>query len=190
MQLNKQAGQHAAEIHLSVLGGFALQRKDGEVVEISNRKARAVLAYLALVPNNIESRERLAGLLWSDRAEEQARGSLRQTLKQIRLMFAEAGFEGFKSGRVDVKLAAQDCEVDLLDVAGSLEQHGAIADILLSEAGRPERILYGLETLDQSFAAWLHVVRQNWHERLIAHLDAAISTSDTETAKRNRIPAE
>ena len=92
MQLSKHAELHAAELRLSVLGGFALQRANGEAVQISNRKARALIAYLALTPNNTESRERLAGLLWSDRAEEQARGSLRQTLKQIRLLFADIGF--------------------------------------------------------------------------------------------------
>ena len=38
----------------------------------STRKAEALLAYLAFTPGKARSRDQLAGLLWSDRAETQA----------------------------------------------------------------------------------------------------------------------
>ncbi|MBB3764093.1 AfsR/SARP family transcriptional regulator [Sphingomicrobium lutaoense] len=49
-----------------------------------SRKACAVLAYLASRPGETIARERLAGLLWGDRAEPQARASLRQAIFDIR----------------------------------------------------------------------------------------------------------
>jgi DNA-binding SARP family transcriptional activator len=42
-------------------------------VEIGARKARALLAYLALRPGVAVPRETLAGLLWADRGDEHRR---------------------------------------------------------------------------------------------------------------------
>jgi DNA-binding SARP family transcriptional activator len=53
-------------------------------VELPLKKAQALLAFLALAPGHRCARERLAGLLWSDTPDEQARNSLRQTLFAIR----------------------------------------------------------------------------------------------------------
>ena len=70
-------------IELTLLGQFSLTR-DGQPVELKNRKARALLAYLAMTPGRAHSREKLAGLLWGERFEDQARASLRQALHALR----------------------------------------------------------------------------------------------------------
>ena len=49
-----------------------------------SRKARALLAYLTLQSGQKVSRERAAGLLWSESPEAQARASLRQVLSELR----------------------------------------------------------------------------------------------------------
>ena len=51
-------------------------------------KAIALLAYLALEPGP-HSREELAGLLWGESPEAEARASLRQTLRAIRAAFGD-----------------------------------------------------------------------------------------------------
>src|SRR3546814_20850942 len=51
---------------------------------LSSRKFAALLAILACQPGALHSRARLADLLWSRSAEAQARGSLRQALRQLR----------------------------------------------------------------------------------------------------------
>ena len=48
----------------------------GREVKLKTRKAGAVLAYLALSETWQESRERLAGFLWSESEEMKARGLL------------------------------------------------------------------------------------------------------------------
>ena len=70
-------------IALNILGPFQLWR-GGEPVLIGAKKNRALLAVLALSPGLSTSRERLAGLLWGDRQDEQARSSLRQSLALLR----------------------------------------------------------------------------------------------------------
>lgn len=54
-----------------------------------SRRAQAMLAYLAQQPGMRAERGALADLLWSDRAEEQARASLRQELSVIRRLLPE-----------------------------------------------------------------------------------------------------
>jgi len=70
--------------HLVIRGSFALKRPDGRDVELRGRKAQAIVAYLAAHLGEHVSRDRLAELLWPDRHDSQARGSLRQSLLEIR----------------------------------------------------------------------------------------------------------
>jgi len=69
---------------LDCRGSFALWDGDGRLVTIRGRKARAILAYLVTNPHEHVTRERLIQLLWPDRGMAQARGSLRQSLVEIR----------------------------------------------------------------------------------------------------------
>lgn len=55
---------------------------DGKLVEISRRKATALLAYLA-VTGQAHSRDALATLLWPDYDQSRARGALRRTLSTL-----------------------------------------------------------------------------------------------------------
>jgi DNA-binding SARP family transcriptional activator len=73
-----------AVLHLELLGDFRLRSDAGSLVAISARKSQAMLAYLAMKPGQLVSRDKMAGLLWSSTAPEQARQSLRQTLSTLR----------------------------------------------------------------------------------------------------------
>ena len=73
-----------AVLHLELLGDFRLRTESGSLVTISARKSQAMLAYLAVKPGQLVSRDKMAALLWSSTAPEQARQSLRQTLSTMR----------------------------------------------------------------------------------------------------------
>src|SRR6516162_1007460 len=73
-----------APLHLRVMGGFAALLPTGQPVEVSCKKNRALLTYLALHADKKLTREKLISLLWSDRGEAQARNSLRQALAALR----------------------------------------------------------------------------------------------------------
>src|SRR5215510_10986248 len=80
---------NANPLKLRLFGGFELQSGRGPVGAPVGRKVRALLACLALSPGLIWPREKLMALLWSDRAEEQARASLRQALTELRHTLGE-----------------------------------------------------------------------------------------------------
>lgn len=73
-----------AVLHLELLGDFRLRTESGSLITISARKSQAMLAYLAVRPAQLVSRDKMAALLWSSTAPEQARQSLRQTLSTMR----------------------------------------------------------------------------------------------------------
>ena len=83
-------------VSLTLLGGFTLRVGGREVASIP-RKARALLAYLAMQDGKPVSRETISDLLWTDRGVEQARHSLRQTLLVLRRELRDAGEDLIRS---------------------------------------------------------------------------------------------
>jgi DNA-binding SARP family transcriptional activator/TolB-like protein len=75
-----------SHVTLRLLGGFAIEANVGRPIPISvrSRKARALLAFLAMKPDYRASREELATLFWGDNPDALARHSLRQCLISLR----------------------------------------------------------------------------------------------------------
>jgi WD40 repeat protein/DNA-binding SARP family transcriptional activator len=70
-------------LELRLLGQFEI-RVDGGVVQLASRPAQSLLAYLALSAGTAHRREKLAGLLWPEAEEDNARSNLRHALWRIR----------------------------------------------------------------------------------------------------------
>jgi len=167
---------------LSVLGGFSFKAPDGRDIVVSNRKACGLLCYIALKDDHRETRERLAGLLWSDRSENQARASLRQCLKHLRQVFDSHAFDGFVTNRTDISLSPDQFDIDLVSLSDLLK-NGRLDEVRIDRNNTPGRIMYGFEGLDQSFSAWLHVIRQTWQDRFVERLQAALANNHGEASK-------
>jgi len=75
-----------SHVTLRLLGTFAIEANVGRPIAISvrSKKARAVLAYLAMKPDYRARREELATLFWGDNPDSLARHSLRQCLISLR----------------------------------------------------------------------------------------------------------
>jgi predicted ATPase/DNA-binding SARP family transcriptional activator len=70
-------------LEISLLGQFDIQL-NGQPVDLPSRPAQSLLAYLLLKSGTAHRREELAGLLWPDATETNARSYLRQALWRIR----------------------------------------------------------------------------------------------------------
>jgi DNA-binding SARP family transcriptional activator/TolB-like protein len=73
-------------VSLRLLGSFAIEANVGRSIALSirSKKARGLLAYLAMQPEYRARREELATLFWGDTIDVQARHSLRQCLNSLR----------------------------------------------------------------------------------------------------------
>ncbi len=86
------------ELSLRLLGGFEAE-VSGESVAVPTRKARALLAYLAMKRGGAVARETAAALLWSRSAPKQAAASLNQAVYSLR--------KAFEAAAVDAALVAE-----------------------------------------------------------------------------------
>jgi len=141
---------------LQLLGEFALKRA-GELIDLPRRKDRLLLGFLCLQSGRPVSRDRLAGLLWADRAEEQARGSLRQSLAALRGAFGNEADSILVAGRDSVIVKQSGLHVDVEDF-----QRAAIDVSALANASRlySGSLLDGFEPPSPEYAQWLLPERQ------------------------------
>jgi predicted ATPase/DNA-binding SARP family transcriptional activator len=78
-------------LEIRLLGKFDI-RLDGQALEIASRPAQSLLAYLLVKPS-AHRREKLAGLLWPDATETNARAYLRQALWRVRRALGSGGHD-------------------------------------------------------------------------------------------------
>jgi len=101
-------------LHLQLFGGFNLSTRDGQAIAIRLFKDRALFTYLALNDGKSFSRSALAGLLWSEQAEEKARHSLSQSLSSIcDTLGAHASI--VLRGRKEISLEKSSLQIDYVE---------------------------------------------------------------------------
>ena len=131
------------ELTIVLSGRFAAISPDiGDVTPVG-AKSQALLALLATSPDRTRTRRWLAEKLWSDRGPEQASGSLRQALTDIRAAL------GSHSG----VLGADRQKVWLTP---------ALVTVEVTEAPSPE-FLEGIDVRDPEFGIWLRLERLRRH---------------------------
>ena len=111
---------------LRLLGAFTVEVTGARsaTIVVRSRKARALLAYLAMKPDGRAGREELATLLWGDNPDAQARHSLRQCLVSLRQDLNGVGAELLDIGRETIELRSGGLVVDareLQSLAASAE---------------------------------------------------------------------
>jgi len=180
-----QAGASGALMRLSLFGGCEIARPDGQPVQLASRKARAVLAVLALSDGMALGRDRLCGLLWAEAAEDQARASLRQCLKLIRQALGPAADSIVRSDRLSMALNPAGLDLDVTRLTDRLAG-GDLADPLLLRPMLHESLLAGFDGIDPGFDAWLAVLRETLRRRVQSVLETAIVPRPAGRAARAR----
>ena len=178
-------------LHLALLGG--LEILGGEVMARASltRKARALVAYLALRGGRGQSREKLAGLFWGDSAEEQARANLRQTLSSIRKALNGDGAVHLVTDGDQISLAGSNIDLDVAEFEQLVAE--ATPEALKRAAALYKGdLLDGFSLKEDSFEGWARAERERLRHlacdaltKLIAHCDEVGDTERcVETAAR------
>jgi predicted ATPase/DNA-binding SARP family transcriptional activator len=151
-------------LEIRLLGQFDM-RLHGAPVELSSRPAQSLLAYLLLNHGTAHRRERLAGLLWPDSSEANARRNLRQALWQIRRALGEVSDSLLDAD--DLTIGAHLKPDHWLDVA---ILHQTLDDSLTADELIGRAAVYGGELLPGFYDDWAVLER----ERLAAHCERTL----------------
>lgn len=156
-----------AKWSLQLLGGFALKRA-AEPIDLPHRKDRFLLGFLCLQSGRTVSRDKLCGLLWADRAEEQARGSLRQSLAALRSAFGDDADAVLRADRDSVSVVPGSLHID----AAAFDQAAADISTLAGAAKLyPGPLLEGLETPGPEYDQWLLPERERFEDLAASVVD-------------------
>lgn len=165
------AGHPLVRIHL--LGSMRATTYLGEDVLPRGRKARVILACLCLAAGERIPRARLATLLWDRVSDEQARKSLRQSLRELTRAMGPLTGELISANRETIRLNTGLCWIDALAL---LAPQSSAPNSLRSELAQlcTGELLEELEGASHSFDQWLFGERTRFTERLSALLEAEL----------------
>lgn len=166
-----------ASLEIGLLGAFQL-RLDGRAIDLPGRRERALLAYLAMPPGEPRSRDKLAGMLWSERGEKQARDSLKQAVLKLRKTLDGARPEPLPADREFVTLDPAAVSVDTAEFERLIGEGTPDAIARATNLYRGD-LLDGLDVNDPAFEEWLLMERQRFRdlarEALAGLLDSRMS---------------
>jgi DNA-binding SARP family transcriptional activator/TolB-like protein len=134
---------------MTLFGRIGVEDANGLSLLPRSRKTRALLAILALSPNCSIRRSEACDLLWSLRAKDQARASLRQAVHELLLALGAQGTDLFRADRNILALSETCFRVDAL----AFMQITPPLSELLELFSRP--FLEDLWGLDPAFDNWL-----------------------------------
>jgi TolB-like protein/DNA-binding SARP family transcriptional activator len=171
-----------AVAELTLFGGLEVRLASGELVDLPGQKDRALLAVLALPPGATHSREKLAGLLWSDRGDEQARDSLKHSLTRLRQCFPSVAASPIVADRQSVRLDPAAVTSDTAAFERLVSE--ATADSLeRATALYRGDLLDGIGIRDPAFEDWLLVERQRLRNLVEDALSRLLEQSMTSGAR-------
>jgi len=155
---------------MRLLGCLDIRRDSSLSLSLPSRKAGALLTVLARHPGKKHSRERLAALLWPDSPQASARGSLRQTLKQLRQWHSIPGEEAIVVERDTLAIEPSLFEIDVVrfDKLAESSTRAALEEAVELYQGD---FLEGFTDPAEPFAEWATFERMQLRERFVAVLE-------------------
>ncbi|MFT8541991.1 AfsR/SARP family transcriptional regulator [Acetobacter sp.] len=162
-------------LHIFLLGHMRVQSSTGLSLLPTGTKTKALLAILALSNRRPVARTRLAELLWSRRAPEQARASLRQEIHRLMDVLHPLGPEVLDVQRHTLAIRPGLTDIDIEHVFRTTPQ----TVMALPDPLPP--LLEDLSAVDPGFATWLEEERNRLLDYKTAQLEALLA-STTEPA--------
>ncbi|MBK8085202.1 MAG: hypothetical protein IPK28_16075 [Devosia sp.] len=145
----------AGKLKVLLLGPFQIIGPDGRDLTPRRQKANALLALVAVAHRGQRARSWLCSRLWSDRSQEQALGSMRQSLTDLRRAL---GADWDRYLHIDAFNVAIDFSSVWVDAVALRERD---AGGLAAERGE---FLEGMDIGDDEFEDWLLLERSYWQE--------------------------
>src|SRR6185437_12889374 len=145
-------------LQLRLLGDFELCYRTHSSPPLP-KKARALLAYLAMHPGRPILREQLATLLWGDSGDEQARRSLRECLMAIRTALGPAASAAFAGEGAAIRLDPEQAETDVQRFE-ALSRSATVGDLQAASELYRDEFLCDVQVASEPFAEWMSLERR------------------------------
>ena len=158
----------SARYQLRLLGAFRLEDPDGRRLDVSSKKAIALLALLASAQSGERWRAWIQDKLWGSRELHQAQTSLRRELHNLRKVTAGSRVPLVHANSRIVRLNLAHVDVDIRD-----RQRIAFSS---------EELLEGIDIAgEEAFEDWLRQTRKSLSE-IAAELRSQLAHSRTDGA--------
>jgi predicted ATPase/DNA-binding SARP family transcriptional activator len=161
-------------LHLRLLGPFEACFDSGSPVRIGASKAIGLIAYLALHRGQAQSREKLAGLLWSMSEAGHARGSLRQAIMALRGALAPSDWAGLQVDRNGIIIPCGSLWLDV-EAFEALAKSERDEDLQRAAGLYRGPFLEGYAVREPEFAEWIETERLRLQEQALAVLSRQLS---------------
>lgn len=161
-------------IRLQLMGAFDLQIDGDRIVQFP-RKAKAMLAYLALDGGHAPSREVIGDLLWPNSAPAQMRDSLRQALFVVRRKLDPAGDRlDLHDGIPLITPDFVDCDAWHIPANDELKSIDWLRSVDAAYSGP---LLKNFPPISEGFDEWLGIARAGLEERALQALGRLVDTA-------------
>jgi DNA-binding SARP family transcriptional activator len=165
---------NAQLLRIELLGGFAVHIAGEGPRQLPARKARALLARLALPAGRPHSRESLTALLWGDNPEELARQAFRQTLSRLRRGLGGPAIAALLDRPDTVALDPGSVWVDAAEFERAASGDEPTALLRAAALYRGD-LLDGLDVDEPGFDEWRTVERERLRELALEALAKLLS---------------
>ncbi|MFV2035732.1 MAG: BTAD domain-containing putative transcriptional regulator, partial [Halocynthiibacter sp.] len=143
-------------IKFQLFGGFRATTDDGQPMRALGRKSECLICMLALGDDMEVTRESAAGIIWSDRGEEQSRASLRQELSQFRRVL---GGEAIIASKRSIRLDPEKVHVDVLDFRANAVVD-TIRSLEIAATLYTGPLMAGHDSKSEAFEDWVEAQRR------------------------------
>ena len=155
----------SALLFLNLFGSMEAANGFGQSILPRVRKTRAMLAILALSAPEAVSRSTLCSLLWAQREQEQARASLRQSLRELNVALEPLGGDLLTNDRDRIALSKDKISLDA-DLV--LQEACSLSDAAKMLRGR---LLEDFDGLNPVLDAWLAERRNTMSATMVKLFD-------------------
>jgi len=178
----------AHRFRLRLLGDFRLTSADGDAIVIPRRKGTALLAYLGATIGSVNTRDKLASLLWGQSEQRLARQSLRQILRKLGQDLSGGSARILRLDGQTVSLDSDYLQIDAPDFEALIAQGDE--ESLTKAAGLYKgEFLAGINTDSPDFEEWLDQSRSRFRDLalhgLVRLVEQQYAAGDLELAAKS-----
>jgi DNA-binding SARP family transcriptional activator/TolB-like protein len=172
-------GPPGPALRLRLIGAMDARRLTGESALPRSRRARAILAVLALSMPRPVPRARLVALFWPGRGDEQARQSLRQALHDLTEALGRDAAGILIAGRDSLAIRDGSLWTDVGEIERAVPGQNSALALLAGE------LLEDFSGMTPAFDAWLDEARRRLSERA-RFLAESVLAAETGTSEQLR----